>query len=182
LSSGVDRTGHGQDLKEEGADVVLTDLSVVEVKSSSTPAGPVPSALERFEEIAARVKNKRIAVFLDYDGTLTPIVEDPEKALLSDAMRDALIELADHASVAVISGRDRPDVQRLVGIGSIFYAGSHGFDIAGPDGMEINPEKGEDFLPALDRAEKDVKKRLGRGFRRLGGAEKVFHRRALPEG
>jgi trehalose 6-phosphate phosphatase len=160
LVIGLDRTGHGQDLKEEGADLVLTDLSVVEVKSSSTTAGPVPSALERFEEIAARVKNKRIAVFLDYDGTLTPIVEDPEKALLSDAMRDALIELADHASVAVISGRDRPDVQRLVGIGSIFYAGSHGFDIAGPDGMEINPEKGEDFLPALDRAEKDVKKRL----------------------
>jgi len=161
LVIGVDRTGHGEDLKKKGADVVVTDLSVVRVNNaSSTPADAVPSALERFEEIAGVAKGKEVAVFLDYDGTLTPIVEDPDKAFLSDSMKDALIELADHVTVAVISGRDRPDVQRLVGIKSIFYAGSHGFDIAGPDGIETGPEKGKDFLPALDQAEKKVKERL----------------------
>jgi trehalose-phosphatase len=161
LVIGVDRTGHGEDLKEKGADVVLTDLSAVKVKNaSSTPAKSVPSALERFEEIAGRVESKGIAVFLDYDGTLTPIVEDPDKAFLSDSMKNTLIDLAEKLPVAVISGRDRPDVQRLVGIKSIFYAGSHGFDIAGPDGMETGPNKGKDFLPALDKAEKEVKKQL----------------------
>jgi trehalose 6-phosphate phosphatase len=138
--------------------VVFTDLSVIKVDNvSSVPADAVPSALERFEEIVGKIENKGIAVFLDYDGTLTPIVDDPEKALLSDAMRDTLIELADHLPVAVISGRDRPDVQRLVGIKSIFYAGSHGFDIAGPDGMETGPEKGKGFLPVLNQAEKELK-------------------------
>ena len=161
LVIGVDRTGHGEDLKKEGADVVLTDLSAIKVENaSSSPANGVPSALGRFEEIAARIESKGIAVFLDYDGTLTPIVENPEKAFLSEPMKNALLDLADHVPVAVISGRDRPDVQRLVGIERIFYAGSHGFDIAGPDGMETGPEKGKDFIPALDRAEKEVKKRL----------------------
>jgi trehalose 6-phosphate phosphatase len=161
LVVGVDRTGHGEDLKEKGADVVVTDLSMVRIKTpSSSPADAAPSALERFEEIADSAGGKGIAVFLDYDGTLTPIVEDPDKALLPDAVRDTLLDLADHVPVAVISGRDRPDVQSLVGIKSIFYAGSHGFDIAGPDGMETGPEKGKDFLPGLNQAEKELKKRL----------------------
>jgi trehalose-phosphatase len=161
LVIGVDRTGHGADLKEKGADVVLTDLSAIKVENvSSTPAKGAPSALERFEEIAGRIEGKGIAVFLDYDGTLTPIVENPDKAFLSDSMKHTLIDLAEKLPVAVISGRDRPDVQRLVDIGHIFYLGSHGFDIAGPDGMETGPEKGKDLLPALDKAEKEVKNRL----------------------
>jgi trehalose 6-phosphate phosphatase len=145
-------------LEDKGANLVVTDLSFIELNNaSSSPADAVPSALERFEEIAAKAENKRIAVLLDYDGTLTPIVDDPEKALLSDAMKDTLLDLAKNVPAAVISGRDRPDVQRLVGIKSIFYAGSHGFDIAGPDGMEIGPEKGKEFLPALNQAEKELK-------------------------
>jgi trehalose 6-phosphate phosphatase len=161
LVIGVDRTGHGEDLKEEGADVVLTDLSAVKVKNASpTPAKGVPSALGRFEEIAIRVESKGIAVFLDYDGTLTPIVEDPDKAFLSDSMKHTLIDLAAQAPIAVISGRDLPDVQRLVGIEHIFYAGSHGFDIAGPDGMEPGPDKGKNFLPALDQVEEELKDRI----------------------
>ena len=44
----------------------------------------VPSALERRAEISAHLQGKRVAVFLDYDGTLTPIVSRPEDALLSE--------------------------------------------------------------------------------------------------
>jgi trehalose-phosphatase len=161
LVIGVDRTGHGDDLKDKGADVVTDDLSAVEVKASASPQRePVASALEHFDAIAAEVENKEIAIFLDYDGTLTPIVEDPEKARLSDSMRDTIVELAARTPVAVISGRDRPDVQRLVGIPSLFYAGSHGFDMAGPEGKTTGPEKGERFLPVLDQAEKELDERL----------------------
>lgn len=32
------------------------------------------------------IKGKQIVVFLDYDGTLTPIVDDPERAFMSDAV------------------------------------------------------------------------------------------------
>lgn len=42
-----------------------------------------PSALTSFKQIIASAQGKRIAVFLDYDGTLSPIVDDPDKAFMS---------------------------------------------------------------------------------------------------
>lgn len=43
-----------------------------------------PSALSSFEKIFEEARDKTIAVFLDYDGTLSPIVDDPDCALMSD--------------------------------------------------------------------------------------------------
>src|SRR3981081_374382 len=109
----------------------------------------IPSALEHVEKIAAR--SGRGAVFLDYDGTLTPIVSHPENALLSDSLRPALQELTTRAPVAILSGRDLDDVRRRVALDGIVYAGSHGFDIAGPRGLRR--QVATEFLPNLDRAE-----------------------------
>ncbi len=160
LVIGVDRTGHAARLKESGAHVVISDLSKVKVRAASFEHDPVPSALENFDQFTERLKNKRIAICLDYDGTLTPIVDDPQKAVLSEEMRRTLLSLADSFPVAVISGRDLQDVQNLVGIDSIFYAGSHGFDISGPGISHAGPEEGKKFLPALDRAEKEISRKM----------------------
>lgn len=46
-----------------------------------------PSALINFNDIVATSKGKRIVMFLDYDGTLSPIVDDPDRAFMSDAVR-----------------------------------------------------------------------------------------------
>lgn len=116
----------------------------------------IPSALEHVQEIARR--SGRPAIFLDYDGTLTPIVSHPEKASLSDSMRQAVQALATHASVAILSGRDLDDVRQRVNIGAIVYAGSHGFDIAGPRGLR--KEMATEFLPRLDMVEKELGKQL----------------------
>ncbi len=161
LVIGVDRTGLGEDLKKNGAHVVVTDLSLIKVDNrSSSTADFLPSALKDFEKFALRVKNKKIAVFIDYDGTLTPIVDDPDKAVLPEDMKKVLEKLADQLPVAVISGRDRADVQNLVGIENIYYAGSHGFDIAGPDKKETNPDNIKDYLPELDQADKELKEKI----------------------
>lgn len=42
-----------------------------------------PSALASFEQIMFHAKGKHIALFLDYDGTLSPIVDDPDRAIMS---------------------------------------------------------------------------------------------------
>jgi len=110
----------------------------------------LPCALERRAEIAERVKGKRIAVFLDYDGTLTPIVDRPDLAVLSDTMRATVRALGERCPVAIISGRDRPDVEKLVGLDNLIYAGSHGFDISGPGGQAIQRTEGADFRDLLD--------------------------------
>lgn len=46
-----------------------------------------PSALASFEQIANRANGKRISLFLDYDGTLSPIVDNPDCAFMSNAVR-----------------------------------------------------------------------------------------------
>ncbi|MGA7878161.1 MAG: trehalose-phosphatase [Desulfoferrobacter sp.] len=120
----------------------------------------LPSALDRIGEIKKRTEQKRIAVFLDYDGTLTPIVERPEDAALSNETRQAVRKLAEQCTVAVVSGRDLKDVQQLVGIDDIFFAGSHGFDIAGPRDWRLQNEKGTEFIPDLDQAERELHGRL----------------------
>lgn len=110
------------------------------------------SALEHFDEIRARLAGKRPSVFLDYDGTLTPIVARPDLAVLGERMRTVLRDLAARCSVAVVSGRDLKDVRKLVGLDALVYAGSHGFDIAGPDGLRIQHEQGAVFAAAVEQA------------------------------
>ncbi len=73
-------------------------------------------------------------MFLDYDGTLTPIVDHPDLAVLSDEGRAVVERLASIVPVAVISGRDTADVREKVSVDGLVYAGSHGFDIQGLDG------------------------------------------------
>jgi trehalose 6-phosphate phosphatase len=45
-----------------------------------------PSALTMFDQIVAASKGKRIVMFLDYDCTLSPIVDDPDAAFMSDTV------------------------------------------------------------------------------------------------
>jgi len=160
LIIGVNRADREKDLLENGADAVVTDISAIKVDHPSSASEGTPSGLDRFAEIANQLKNNRVAVFLDYDGTLTPIVDDPDTARLPDDMKAALVELAERVPVAVISGRDRLDVQKKVGLNNIYYAGSHGFDIAGPDQDETNPDRVKEFLPDLDQAEEQIRNRI----------------------
>lgn len=125
-------------------------------------ASELPSALEAWKEIAGRLEGARPAVFLDYDGTLTPIVSQPEDAVLSDEMRAVLRDLAELCMVAIVSGRDRKDVQPMVGLDGLVYAGSHGFDIDGPDELRLEYEGGRAALPDLAKAESELKLRLDR--------------------
>jgi trehalose-phosphatase len=128
-----------------------------DIKAGGLEHGELPSALQFVEKLLKRAHGRRLAVFLDYDGTLTPIVDDPHKALLSDSMRRTVTRLAERCTVGVISGRDLKDVREKIGIEGIVYAGSHGFDIAGPETGRMQLQQGTDFLPALDRAERLLK-------------------------
>jgi trehalose-phosphatase len=116
----------------------------------------IPTALEHVQEIAR--SGVRLAVFLDYDGTLTPIVSHPEDAWLSESMRQTLQSLAARVPVAILSGRDLDDVRGRVLVDGIVYAGSHGFDIAGAGGLRR--ELGAAYLPALGAAEAELRDAL----------------------
>ena len=129
----------------------------------SDAAGPaarrLPSALAAVTDLAHRLQRQRPVLFLDYDGTLTPIVARPSLAVLSQSVRRTLVALADRWPVAIVSGRDRADVQRLVGIDKLIYAGSHGFDIRGPD---LSSERGAAFVADLNSVEQTLRQALAR--------------------
>jgi trehalose-phosphatase len=123
--------------------------------------GPLPSALGALDAIRERIAGRPVMVFLDYDGTLTPIVRRPEDAVLSDEMRARVRALAARVPVAIVSGRDRAAVQSLVDLPELIYVGSHGFDIDGPSGAErLRLEVAAEWVPDLDAAEAALRGRL----------------------
>ena len=136
-----------------------SETSVDRAQPDPRPDGPTP-AMDQLEALAEQAATGRLVFFLDYDGTLTPIVPRPENALLSDEMRDLLDELASRSTVAVVSGRDLTDVQSMVGLEDLLYVGSHGFDIAGPGGLLRTHDEARSHLPELDSAEEELRERL----------------------
>ena len=120
----------------------------------------LPDALIHLEEIVGIFKDTLPAVFLDYDGTLSPIVSNPEDAILSEKTKSIVSTLSTLIPVAVVSGRDRADVQQKTGLDTICYAGSHGFDITGPDDLDMQFEGGAEAVPALDKASENLKTNL----------------------
>lgn len=103
--------------------------------SSDPPFSPQthhPSAIECFERFRAAASGKLLTVFLDYDGTISPIVNKPDEAFMSDEMRAAVQRVASLYPTAIISGRAREKVYDFVRLPELYYAGSHGLDIVAP--------------------------------------------------
>ncbi|KAJ6990891.1 trehalose-phosphate phosphatase J [Populus alba x Populus x berolinensis] len=123
-----------------------------------------PSALEMFEQIIDASKGKQIVMFLDYDGTLSPIVDDPDKAFMSKQMRATVRKLARFFPTAIVSGRCRDKVYNFVRLAELYYAGSHGMDIKGPakgskykkggDGVVF--QAASEFLPMIDEVYEEL--------------------------
>ena len=92
---------------------------------------------EDWENTQARIQQaQNLFLFMDYDGTLTPIVSRPELALCSSKVKRHLEKLRDLPGVylAIISGRTLEDLREKVGVLGIIYVGNHGLEIENPDG------------------------------------------------
>jgi trehalose 6-phosphate phosphatase len=160
LVLGVDRGGDWLRLREAGAEGIARDLRELSadrlVRWLEARQSARPNALRAWQAIAAMLQGRRLAVFLDYDGTLTPIVARPELAVLAEGMRSTLRRLAGTWPTQIISGRDLEDVRRLVGIDSLWMAGSHGFDIAPPRGFAGGNQVAPDVEPQVHRAVEEL--------------------------
>lgn len=163
LVIGVARDGDDKELLDAGADIVsnnLIELKDVIMNTSKNNTNGLPHAIDNIDDIKKKAGGKEPVLFLDYDGTLTPIVNDPDKALLSEKAKDLLVKLAEKYKVTLVSGRDRADVKSKVKIENVYYAGSHGFDITGPGNLELQYEGGKKALPELNTAGENLKKKL----------------------
>ncbi|KAG2605407.1 probable trehalose-phosphate phosphatase 8 [Panicum virgatum] len=121
-----------------------------------------PSALGSFDEVAAAATGKRIVMFMDYDGTLSPIVTDPDMAFMTAEMREAVRGVAKHFPTAIVTGRCVEKVCSFVGLSELYYAGSHGVDIKGPsskDDQMVLLQPAREFLPVIDKAFRALEER-----------------------
>ncbi|XP_056695638.1 probable trehalose-phosphate phosphatase H [Spinacia oleracea] len=140
----------------------------VKSTTSLTPSAlslEMPSALDMFKHIINSSKGKQIVMFLDYDGTLSPIVDDPDRAFMSDAMRDTVRRLAKHFPTAIVSGRSLDKVYNFVQLPKLYYAGSHGMDIKSPankcfkfpkKSQEVVFQPASEFIPMIEQVYKTL--------------------------
>ena len=114
LVIGVDRAGHADRLLGCGADVVVADLADVAVRTGDRRISELPDAVESYGQMIGVLGAREPVLFLDYDGTLSPIVADPGAATLVDGAAEALESLAAQCPVAILSGRDLADIRTRV--------------------------------------------------------------------
>lgn len=110
--------------------------------------------LERAERL------EQTLLFLDFDGTLSPIVDRPGEARPLEGVPEVLEEIGKSIPLAVISGRGAEDVKTRLGVEGIYVAGSHGMEIVDPGGREHQPEKVGAFLEILDEEERRLRERF----------------------
>ena len=126
------------------------------------------------------------ALFFDVDGTLAPIVERAADAHVPKETSLLLSRLSRrYALVACISGRAATDVRRLVGVGGIAYAGSHGAELLEPNASA--PRIAPDFQEWEPRVKEFVSERDTPELRVLRvriedkGPIMTFHWRGAPD-
>ncbi len=126
------------------------------------------------------------AILCDIDGTLAPIVTRAEEAHVPDKASRLLGRAARrYGLVACISGRAAADARRLVGVGAIAYAGSHGAELLEPGASDarISPAfaswagRVTDF--AAERDDPDLRRLRIRIERK--GPIVAFHWRGVPD-
>lgn len=86
-----------------------------------------------WEEIARRIRlAKDIRLYLDFDGTLVGYRPRPEQVNLREKTRAALRRLAEHrrVHVAIVSGRRRKELAKLLRAPSVEFLGLYGWEEA----------------------------------------------------
>ena len=134
------------------------------VVSSSPPIdGRTKPAATHLGEIAARLeRGSGLLVGVDFDGTLAPIVDDPEEPNITPANAVALARLTARPDtvVAVVSGREIGDLRSRAEVPGAVYAGNHGLELARDHEMVVHPAARR-HRPALDHAATLARRALG---------------------
>ncbi|XP_050535102.1 uncharacterized protein LOC126902117 [Daktulosphaira vitifoliae] len=128
-------------ISEDGDDVLPTTMQ--------------PVTLQDFDDYLSKYigNTNKLALLLDYDGTLAPLAPHPDLAILPVETKSVLERLANMSDVyiAIISGRNVHNVKDMVGIEGLTYAGNHGLEILHPDGSRfVHPMPKEYEVKVID--------------------------------
>jgi len=143
-------------LRSPDADAVVRNVDDIDVRAGDRRMSELPDA----SQALSRISTRQPAVFFDFDGTLSEIVNDAGSAQLADGAAEALTSLSAHCPVAILSGRDLADVRDRIGLPGLWYAGSHGFELTGPDGKHHQNAEAAASIAVLAGAADELGDRL----------------------
>ncbi len=169
LTIGVSTSKGKRPFYDRGAKIVLDSPEQISIFNGSHKSiyfsQSLPNPFTGQLKFQSFTGQKKPIFFFDYDGTLTPLVKDPEKAVIKEDMREILKELSHMFHIAVISGRDMDHLRDFIRLESIIYAGSHGYRISGPGEMYMEIDQAKKLLPVLDEVETLLRKLLEQEIR-----------------
>ena len=118
-----------------------------------------PRVLDSLDSFSQILGADRVGLFSDFDGTLTPLFDDPRDTTLSPAMRDTLSELSGKLElVAVVSGRDVMYLREMIGLESVTCVGNHGLELwrAGGERPDREARVSDGLLKDVEKGISDI--------------------------
>jgi len=103
----------------------------------------MPHLLNVWPSVRKQLQNSsKVLLLSDYDGTLTPIVDRPDLAVLAPETRNVLLSLGRREKylLGIVSGRSLADVRDRVDVPGLIFAGNHGLEMKGPGLEFVHPE------------------------------------------
>ncbi len=137
----------------------------------------MPAALDPLVEHASRA-----ALLVDFDGSLSPIVDDPDAARVLPAARAALAALVGHVGrIAVVSGRPVGFLRGALGIDDVGYFGQYGVQRWDGERVVTDPRV-EPFMVVVENvAAAAISELPDVRVERKDGVAVVLHWRTRPE-
>ncbi len=113
------------------------------------------------KRIKKDLEGKYLFLFLDCDGTLAPIADTPDEAVIPQKTKSllGLLSQKKNYSTAIISGRAMGEIKKIIGLKNIIYSGNHGFQIEGP-GIKRELAVPRGYKKILQRIKVELKKNL----------------------
>ena len=139
-----------------------------------------PRVLDNLDSFSQVLSASRLGLFSDFDGTLTPLFDDPRDTVLSQTMRDTLSELSKKVElVAVVSGRDMRTLREMVGLKSVTYVGNHGLEVwkDGGERVEYGAQVSDGLLEDVEKGIGDIRG-LGLSLEDKGISVAIHYRNA----
>ncbi|KAG5896540.1 hypothetical protein JTB14_030744 [Gonioctena quinquepunctata] len=142
--------------------------------------------LDDFDEYLSKYigNTHKLALLLDYDGTLAPIAPHPDLAIIPAETKNVLQRLSNVSDVyiAIVSGRNVNNVKEMVGIEGITYAGNHGLEILHPDGTKFVHPMPTEFHDKVGELMRQLQEKVCRhgAWVENKGALLTFHFRETP--
>ena len=146
-----------------------------------------PDLARLLSETKQRIQSaNRISLFLDFDGTLVPIQDDPAAAHLDRRNASLLRQMAgiDSLVTTIISGRALEDLYARIQMDDLIYAGNHGLEIFGRNLRFVAPDalaSREPLAYLCEDLAASLKPFAGTSIEFKGLTASVHFRRAAPQ-